>query len=65
MGVTGSLRDVERIKTEDLRKIRPLIEDQLTTGLEDPNILQTVLPDTLAFRTSAEGPNFKILSAFN
>lgn len=66
MGATGSPhRDTERIKTEELRKIRPLIEQQLTKGLEDPNLLQAVLSDTLAFRNAVEGPNFKILSAFN
>lgn len=66
MEVTGSLHgDTERIKTEELRKIRPLIEEQLTKGLEDPNLLQTALSDTLAFRNAVEGANFKILSASN
>jgi len=66
MGVIASShRDMERIKTEGLRKIGPLIEERLTKGFKDSNLLQTVFSDTPAFRNSAEGPNLEILSAFN
>lgn len=65
MGVTGSpCRDVEGIKTEELRKIRPLIEEQLTKGLEDPNLLQSVLSDMVAFRNAVGGTKVQNTECF-
>lgn len=46
-GVTGSPHGgTERIKTQELRKVGPLIKVWLPKGLEDHNILQPALPDT-------------------